>query len=51
MQHYGGGQVMLAPSNWLDAQILSTGDLHLLEKPIGKVLKNGGSGGRIIEEY
>ena len=49
--HRGSGQVLIAPRDWLDAQILSTGNLQLLEKPAGKVIKNEGKGGQLIEEY
>lgn len=51
IRHYGNGPIMIAPSNWLDAQIFGSGNLHLLEKPLGKVLKNQGNGGKVIEEY
>ena len=51
IQHHGTGQVMIAPNNWLDARINNTGNLYLLEKPEGRVVKNQGNGGRIIEQY
>ena len=51
LHHHGSGQIMIAPSKWLDGQLSNTGNLHLLEKPLGKVLKNAGKGGKIIEEY
>ena len=51
IQHYGSGPIVLAPNKWLDAQISGTGNLHLLERPLGKVIKNEGNGGGIIEEY
>ena len=51
IQHYGSGSILLAPKKWLDARIFSTGSLHLLERPRGKVIKNEGQGGAIVEEY
>ncbi len=51
IQHHGTGQVMIAPNNWLDARINNSGNLYLLEKPEGRVVKNQGNGGRIIEQY
>lgn len=51
IQHYGSGSILLAPNKWLDAQISSTGNLHLLAPPLGKVIRNEGKGGKIIEEY
>ena len=36
--HHGTGLVTLAPSHWLDAKILGTGNIRLLEKPDGMVL-------------
>ncbi len=51
IRHYGNGPIMIAPSEWLDAQIFGTGHLHLLEKPRGSVLKNLGKGGKVIEQY
>ena len=51
VRHHGSGEILLAPGNWLDAQIYSSGNLHLLEKPLGRVIKNEGKGGEIIEEY
>ncbi len=51
IRHYGRGRVIVAPQDWLDAQILGQGDLHLLESPLGKVIKNSGQGGKLFEEY
>jgi len=51
VNHYGKGNIFIAPSNWLDARIHQSGNLHLLEKPAGRVIKIKGNGGSLIEEY
>ncbi len=51
VRHYGSGRAILAPTIWLDGQIFGTGNLELLENPEGKVIRNSGSGGRLIELY
>ena len=49
--HHGTGDILIAPNNWLDARIYQGGNLYLFEKPAGRVIKNQGNGGRLIEEY
>lgn len=49
--HQGSGLVTLVPNFWLDAKILGTGDLRLLEKPNGAVIHREEGSGKLIEEY
>jgi len=51
LNHHGTGDVIIAPKNWLDARIFSSGNIKLLEHPKGRVLKNEAKGGRLIELY
>jgi len=51
VRHYGTGQIMLAPQKWLDATINNSGDFYLLEQPEGRVIKNAGNGGSLIEQF
>jgi len=51
LNHHGTGEVIMAPKNWLDARIFSSGNIKLLEQPKGRVLKNEGKGGKLIELY
>jgi hypothetical protein len=49
IRHFGEGQVILAPTQWMDAKIFGSGNIELLENPLGKVVENKGNGGRLIE--
>ena len=49
--HTGRGLVTLAPNIWLDAKILGTGNIRLLEKPDGMVLHREENAGHLIQEY
>lgn len=49
--HAGSGLVTLAPNLWLDAKILGTGNIRLLEKPDGMVLHRDENAGYLIQEY
>ena len=49
--HTGGGLVTLAPNIWLDAKILGTGNIRLLEKPDGMVLHREENAGHLIQDY
>jgi hypothetical protein len=49
IRHFGEGQIILAPKQWMDAKIFGSGNIELLENPLGKVVENKGKGGRLIE--
>jgi hypothetical protein len=49
IRHFGEGQIILAPTQWMDAKIFGSGNIQLLENPLGKVVENKGKGGRLIE--
>ena len=49
IRHFGEGQIILAPTQWMDAKIFGSGNIELLENPLGKVVENMGKGGRLIE--
>lgn len=51
VKHYGSGEVLLAPKRWLDARIEGAGNLYLLEKPLGMVVKESSGGGKVIDSF
>jgi len=51
ISHHGTGDVVIAPNNWLDARIFSSGNIKLLEQPRGRVFKKEGNAGNLIELY
>ena len=51
VSHHGSGSLFLAPEKWLDLKLLGTGNLTLLEKPEGRVVKRSENAGRLIEAY
>jgi hypothetical protein len=51
VSHHGSGSLFLAPEKWLDLKLLGTGNLTLLERPEGRVVKRSENAGRLIEAY
>ena len=51
VMHSGSGIVTIAPNLWLDAKILGTGDIRLLEKPDGMVLHREEGAGKLIQDF
>jgi len=51
VMHSGSGLVTIAPNLWLDAKILGTGDIRLLEKPDGMVLHREEGAGKLIQDF
>jgi len=51
VSHWGSGQVLLAPTKWLDLKLHGSGNFHLLEKPAGMVVDQGNAGGRMVPLY
>ncbi|MDG1174023.1 MAG: DUF2807 domain-containing protein [Opitutales bacterium] len=49
--HHGTGNLFLAPDKWLDLKLNGTGNLTLLEKPDGRVVKKSKGSGSVIEAY
>jgi hypothetical protein len=49
IRHFGEGQIIIAPTQWMDAKIFGSGNIELLENPLGKVVENKGKGGRLIQ--
>jgi hypothetical protein len=51
INHYGSGNLYLAPEEWLDLNFQGPGNITLLEQPEGSVINKSEQAGKLIEAF